>query len=104
MNLPIAISTPVELAGTQLLASFDSVGGRIQGALTSAIAAASGTADYTAQEFWSAQGTNGAAVLNVFSTLAKVLGSVYPELMAPEIASAGDNLIVHPDGTVTMKA
>jgi len=104
MNLPIATASPVELAGTNLLSIFNATGGRIANALTDSISIASGTSDYTPQEFWDAQDTNGAAVLNVFATLAKVLGSIYPELMTPEIEHAGDNLIVEPDGRVKVKS
>lgn len=103
MNLPITTASPVDLAGTLINEQFYFVGGYIQSALILSIQKVSGNSDYTAQDFWTAQSTNGAAVLNVFNTLAKVLASIYPELMTPEIANAGDNLIINPDGSITVK-
>jgi len=103
MNLPITTASPVDIAGTLIKEQFDFVGANIQSALLLSMQKVGGNADYSAQDFWTAQGTNGASVLNVFKTLAEVLGDSYPDLMTPEIANAGNNLIVNPDGTITVK-
>lgn len=106
MNLPIYTSTPDPIgdAGKTLLANFDNIGVTIQSGLMQGIMCAGGRDGiYTAQDFWTRQSTNGAAVLNCFDVLRSVLKNIYPELVTPEIDQAGDNLIVNPDGTVTVK-
>lgn len=103
MNLPITQASPVDIAGNNLAAIFSSCGSTIQVALFQAIAAGGGNTEYTAQDFWTNQGTNGAAVLAVFDSLRNTLKATWPDLVTPEIDSAGDNLIVNPDGTVTVK-
>jgi hypothetical protein len=88
-----------------MLKNFNHVGAVIQTGLIQGIDSAAGVEGlYTDQEFWTRQGTNGAAVLNVFAELRTVLTDIYPVLVTPEISQAGENLIVNPDGSVTVKS
>lgn len=103
MNFPITQASPVDVAGSTLAGVFNTAGSTIQCSLLQGIdLAGNPTNPYTQQEFWTNQGTNGAAVLAVFDSLRKTLKSTWPNLLTPEIVSAGDNLIVNPDGTVTV--
>ena len=104
MNFPITQASPVDIAGSTLAGVFTTAGSTIQCSLLQGIElAGSPNNPYTQQEFWTNQGTNGAAVLIVFDSLRTTLKTTWPNLMTPEIDAAGDNLVVNPDGTVTVK-
>lgn len=104
MNFPITQATPVDIAGSTLSGVFVTAGSTIQSSLLQGINLAGNPENpYSQQDFWANQSTNGAAVLAVFDSLRGTLKATWPDLVTPEIDSAGDNLIVNPDGTVTVK-
>ncbi len=60
--------------------------------------------NHSAADFWQRVGTNGGAILDALSASITHLQAYAPDLINDTIAGAGDGLIRHADGTVTISA
>tara|TARA_R110000868_G_scaffold32763_2_gene119493 strand:+ start:519 stop:839 length:321 start_codon:yes stop_codon:yes gene_type:complete len=104
MALPV--STPEEdhvgKSGELLKDLFDGALNEIASRLDLAVKTISNNPNHTASEFWSRQGSNGAAILTEFAYWRSVLQSKAPDKITDAVAAAGSTLVVNPDGTVTV--
>jgi hypothetical protein len=60
--------------------------------------------NHSATDFWQRVGTNGGAILDALTASINHLQAYAPDLINDTLAGAGDGLIRHADGTVTISA
>ena len=61
-------------------------------------------ANHSAADFWQRVGTGGGAILDALTAAILHLQRFAPDLVNETIAGAGDGLVRHADGTVTISA
>jgi len=73
----------------------------IAGALTRSLSAVNHNDNHTPDEFWSRLDKKGVSIAQALAAFKAILTTYAPELITPAIATAGQGLTPHGDGTVT---
>jgi hypothetical protein len=98
--VPDHVADTIALINQYQRASCESMAGGI----VESVKAVRYSPNHSAADFWQRVGTNGGEILDALTATITHLQAYAPDLINDTIAGAGDGLIRHSDGTVTITA